>query len=159
MVVSVVAIIDDQLHSNITGQATHDLAGEARLLATQWKPGTPPDALADEAGVATGHRITLIDSTGRVVGDSEFDGPALDGLENHGSRAEVLAARQNGVGSARRVSPSTGESQLYVAVKAPNGFARVSVTTRAIEEIFARARSGVIAAGFISFLLAAVLAV
>ena len=158
MVVSVVVIIDYQIHSSITDQATHDLAGEARLLAAQWKPGVDPDALADEAGVATGHRITMIDSTGRVVGDSEFDGPALQSLDNHGTRPEVIAARQNGVGSIRRMSPSTGESQVYVAVKAPNGFARVSVTTRAIEEIFARARSGVIAAGLISFLLAAALA-
>ena len=158
MVVSVVVIIDNQIHSSITDQATHDLAGEARLLATEWKPGVDPDALADEAGVATGHRITLIDSTGRVVGDSEFDGPALESLENHSTRPEIAAARENGVGSARRMSPSTGESQLYVAVKAPTGFARVSVTTRAIEEIFSRARSGVIAAGLISFLLAAALA-
>jgi signal transduction histidine kinase len=158
MVVSVVVIIDNQIHSSITGQASHDLAGEARLLAAQWKPGVDPDALADEAGVATGHRITLIDSTGRVVGDSEFDSPALQTLENHSTRPEVVAARATGVGSARRVSPSTGESQLYVAVKAPSGFARVSVATRAIEEIFARGRSGVIAAGLISFLLAAALA-
>ncbi len=159
MVVSVVVIIDNQIHAGITDQATRDLAGEARLLAAQWKSGVDPDLLADEAGVATGHRITLIDSTGRVVGDSEFDGPALQSLENHSTRPEIVEARQSGVGSARRVSPSTGESQLYVAVKAPNGFARVSVTTRAIEEIFARARSGVIAAGLISVLLAGVLAV
>jgi signal transduction histidine kinase len=158
LVVSVVLIIDNQIHSRITDQATHDLAGEARLLAAEWKPGVDPDALADEAGVATGHRITLIDSTGRVVGDSEFDGPALQGLENHRTRPEVIAALQNGVGSVRRMSPSTGEEQLYVAVKAPGGIARVSVTTRTIEEIFAAARSGVIAAGLISFLLAAVLA-
>lgn len=158
MVVSVVVIIDDQIHSSITDQATHELAGEARLLAGQWKPGVDPDALADEAGAATGHRVTLIDSTGRVVGDSEFDGPALESLENHIARPEVAAARQNGVGSVRRMSPSTGESQIYVAVNAPTGFARISVTTRTIEEIFARARSGVIAAGLISFLLAAALA-
>ncbi len=158
MVVSVVVIIDNQIHSSITDQATHDLAGEARLLATEWRPGVDPDALADEAGGATGHRVTLIDSTGHVVGDSEFDGPALQRLENHSGRPEVIAARQNGVGSVRRMSPSTGEEQLYVAVKAPSGVARVSVTTKTIEEIFARARSGVIAAGLISFLLAAVLA-
>ena len=157
MVVSVVVIIDNQLHSSITDQATHDLAGEARLVATEWRPGVDPDALADEAGVATGHRVTLIDSTGRVLGDSEFDGPALLSLENHSTRPEVVAARQSGVGSVRRMSPSTGEEQLYVAVKAPSGTARVSVTTKEIEEIFARARSGVIAAGLISFLLAAVL--
>jgi signal transduction histidine kinase len=158
LVVSVVVIIDNQIHSSITDQAAHDLAGEARLLATEWKPGVDPDALADEAGVATGHRITLIDSTGHVVGDSEFDGPALLGLENHSYRPEVIAARQSGVGSVRRMSPSTGEEQLYVAVKAPKGTSRVSVTTKAIEEIFARARSGVIAAGLISYLLAAILA-
>jgi two-component system, OmpR family, phosphate regulon sensor histidine kinase PhoR len=159
MVVSVVVIIDSQLHTSITEQATHDLAGEARFLATQWKSGVDPDSLADQAGVATGRRVTLIDSTGHVVGDSEFDGLALRELENHGSRPEVVAARKNGVGSVRRMSPSTGEEQLYVAVKAPRGFARVSMTTSAVEEIFARARSGVLAAGLISFLLAAILAV
>ena len=158
MVISVVVIIDNQLHSNITDQAAHDLAGEARLMAIQWKSGVNADSLADEAGVATGHRITFIDSTGHVVGDSEFDGPALQGLENHFNRPEIVAARTSGMGSSRRMSPSTGEEQLYVAVKAPPGFARVSVTTKTIEDLFARARSGVIAAGLISFLLAAILA-
>ncbi len=158
MVVSVVVIIDRQIHASIAEQTTHDLAGEARLVASQWKPGVAPDALADEAGVATGHRITLIDSTGQVVGDSEFDGLALQNLENHNSRPEVAGARKNGIGSAIRMSPSTGEEQLYVAVKGPSGVARVSVATQAIEEIFARARGGVIAAGLISFLLAGVLA-
>jgi two-component system phosphate regulon sensor histidine kinase PhoR len=159
MVVSVVIIIDHQLYSSITDQTTHDLAGEARLLATQWKPGVDADSLADDAGVATGHRITLIDSTGHVVGDSEFDGPALQALENHSNRPEVIASQRNGVGSVRRMSPSTGEEQVYVAVKAPRGIARVSVTTRTVDELFARARSGVLFAGAISFLLAAILAV
>lgn len=159
MVVSVVIIIDNELYSSITDQATHDLAGEARFLATQWKSGVDPDSLADAAGAATGHRMTLIDSTGHVVGDSEFDGPALQDLENHSNRPEVIEARKSGVGSVRRLSPSTGEEQLYVAVKSPRGTARVSVTTRAVEEIFARARSGVLVAGVISFLLAAFLAV
>ena len=159
MVISVVLIIDNQLHSSIVEQTTHDLAGEARLVATEWRPDVDPDSLADQAGVATGHRITLIDSTGHVVGDSEFDGPALQALENHATRPEVVAARQTGIGSIKRMSPSTGEEQLYVAVKAPRGTARVSVTTRAIEEIFASARSGVLVAGLISFLLAGILAV
>jgi len=158
MVVSVVVIIDNQLYSSITEQAVQDLAGEAKFLATQWKSGVDPDSLADEAGAAMGHRVTLIDSAGHVVGDSEFDGPALKALENHSNRPEVIEARKNGVGSIRRMSPSTGEEQLYVAVNAPRGIARVSVTTRAVEEIFARARSGVLLAGLISFLLAAILA-
>lgn len=158
MVVSVVVIIDNQLHTSITDRTIHDLAGEAKLLAAQWKPGLDADSLADEAGMATGHRVTLIDPSGHVVGDSEFDGPALRRLENHSTRPEVVAALKNGVGSARRMSPSTGEEQLYVAVKAPRGVARVSVNTRVVEEIFGSARNGVIAAGLISFLLAAILA-
>jgi signal transduction histidine kinase len=158
MVVSVVIIIDNQLHTSITDQTTHDLAGEARLLAGQWKPGVDADSLADEAGLATGHRVTLIDSAGHVVGDSDFDGPALQRLENHSTRPEVVDAVRGGVGSVRRMSPSTGEEQLYVAVKAHRGVARVSVTTRVVEEIFGRARNGVIVAGLISFLLAAILA-
>ena len=158
MVVSVVLIIDNQLHSSITDQTVRDLAGEARFLATQWKPGVDPDSLADAAGDATGRRVTLIDSTGHVVGDSEFDGPALQGLENHSRRPEVVAAQATGVGSIRRMSPSTGEEQLYVAVRAPRGTARVSVTTKTVEDLFARARSGVLAAGLISFILAAILA-
>jgi signal transduction histidine kinase len=159
MVISVVVIIDNQLYSSIVDQTTHDLAGEARLVAAEWRPDVDPDSLADQAGLATGHRITLIDSTGHVVGDSEFDGPALQALENHATRPEVVAARQTGLGSIRRMSPSTGEEQLYVAVKAPRGTARVSVTTKAVEEVFARARGGVLTAGFISFLLAGILAV
>jgi signal transduction histidine kinase len=159
MVISVVLIIDNQLYSSIVEQTTHDLAGEARLVATEWRPDVDPDSLADQAGAATGHRITLIDSTGHVVGDSEFDGPALQALENHATRPEVVAARRSGLGSIRRMSPSTGEEQLYVAVKAPRGTARVSVTTRAVEDIFASARSGVLVAGLISFLLAGILAV
>ena len=159
MVISVVVIIDNQLYSSISDQTAHDLAGEARLMAMQWKPGVNADSLADEAGAATGHRITLIDSTGHVIGDSEFDGPALHALENHSRRPEVTSARENGMGTARRMSPSTGEEQLYVAVKSPQGFARVSVTTKTIQDLFARARSGVLAAGLISFILAAILAI
>ena len=158
MVISVVVIIDNQLHASITDQTIHDLAGEARLVAMQWRPGLNPDSLADEAGAATGHRITLIDSAGHVTGDSEFDGPALQSLENHSGRPEVIAARTTGMGSVRRMSPSTGAEQLYVAVKAPRGIARVSVTTRTVEDLFNRARSGVIVAGLISFLLAGILA-
>ena len=140
LVVSVVIIIDYQLHSRITEQTIHDLSGEARLLATNGDPTFDPDSLANQAGVATGHRITLIDSTGHVIGDSEFDGPALDRLENHSRRPEVIAARDSGVGSARRMSPSTGEEQLYVALKVPQGIARVSVTTRTVEDLFDSAR-------------------
>ena len=158
LVVSVVVIIDNQLHSRIINQTVHDLAGEARLLAMQWRPGVDADSLADEASAATSHRVTLIDSAGHVVGDSEFDGPALLELQNHSTRPEVIDARNTGIGASRRMSPSTGVERLYVAVTSPLGVARVSVTTEAVEAIFDSARNGVLVAGLISFLLAGILA-
>lgn len=158
LVASVVIIIDFQLHQRIIEQTTANLAGEARFVASQWTAHVDPDGLADQAGEATGYRVTLIDSAGHVVGDSEFDGPALQSLENHSHRPEVIAARATGVGSIRRMSPSTGEEQVYVAVRAPLGTARVSVTTRTVESVFDRARNGVIAAGLVSLILAGLLA-
>src|SRR5256885_3211114 len=157
MVISVVLIIDNQLHNNITERTTHDLAGEARLLALQWKPGVNADSLADNAGAATGHRITLIDSAGHVVGDSDCDGAALLRLENHSSRPEVASALARGMGSSKRMSPSTGEEQLYVAVKSPQGVVRLSVTTKAIARVFAGARQGVIVAVLFGDLVGAVI--
>jgi two-component system phosphate regulon sensor histidine kinase PhoR len=42
--------------------------------------------------------VTLIDSAGKVVGDSEFDPPALAELENHLTRPEIQAAIRTGSG-------------------------------------------------------------
>ncbi len=158
LVISVVLIIDYQLHNSITDQAIHDLAGEARLVALQWRSGINADSLADNAGEATRHRITLIDREGHVAGDSDFNDARLTELENHGRRPEVMQALTTGFGSSLRMSPSTGEQQLYVAVKSPLGVVRLSVNTAVIESVFERARQGVILAGVVSFLLAALLA-
>jgi hypothetical protein len=103
MVVSVVVIIDHQLHSSITDQTTHDLAGEARLVALQWESATNADSLADAAGVATGHRITLIDSAGHVIGDSDFDGPALQEISHGEFLQRKSLAADLGVGKHQKL--------------------------------------------------------
>jgi len=158
LVVFVVAVIDRQLHARIQEESIRQLAREARLVATQWAPGADADALADAAGAALGHRVTLIDSAGRVVGDAEFDGLALQRLENHSARPEVVAATRGGIGSARRVSASAGDDEIYVAVGAPMGVARVSLATRSVDEVFDRARRDVYVAGFAAMLVATALA-
>ena len=157
LIASVVLIIDNRLHKQIVAETTLALAREARLVSAQWQPGTDPDKLADVSGTATGHRVTLISPEGVVIGDTDFDGPSLSRLQNHSTRPEVIGARAHGVGSSVRVSPSTGEEQLYVAVAAPLGVARVSVTTKAVEEIFDAARRDVLIAGFLTLLLATAL--
>ncbi len=158
LVVAVVLIIDRQLHARVVEQTIDGLAREARLVAVQWRESTASDSLADIAGEALGHRVTLIDERGVVLGDSEFDGDALRALENHADRPEVLLARGAPLGSARRLSLSAGDEEFYVAVKAPLGIARVSLPTRAVEVVFERTRSDILLAGAIALIVSAVLA-
>ncbi len=159
LVASVVLIIDNRLHQRIVDETILELSREAKLIVIEWRPGVDADALADRAGSVTGHRFTLIRPDGTVIGDTDFDAPALQRLENHSLRPEIVDAKRKGVGSSLRVSPSTGEEQLYVAVASPLGIARVSVTTSSVEQIFGAAKRDVLIAGFFSLVLAAALAI
>jgi two-component system phosphate regulon sensor histidine kinase PhoR len=47
-------------------------------------------------------RITFIDAGGHVTGDSSQDDAGLARLENHGSRPEVVGAREQGLGVSSR---------------------------------------------------------
>lgn len=157
LVGAVVLIVDLRLRVRIVEQTESELVREAQFVAAEWRSTFSSDDLADAAGRALEHRVTLIDDKGVVVGDSQFDGDALRALENHGSRPEVAAAWRSRVGFARRVSASAGDEELYVAVRAPLGVARVSVPTRELEAVFARARRDVLLAGVVALLLAVIL--
>jgi two-component system, OmpR family, phosphate regulon sensor histidine kinase PhoR len=157
LVIAVVVIIDQRLHDRISEQTVDELAREARLVAAEWRSTDSADALADSAGAALGHRVTLIAPNGVVQGDTDFNDGGLHALQNHNTRPEVVEARRSGTGSARRTSASAGDEELYVAVIAPLGVARVSLPTRAIEEVFDRARRDVLLAGLIALVLAALL--
>ena len=94
-----------------------------------------PD-VARSLGTRLGHRVTLIDSKGTVRGDTDFDRASLGGLENHLLRPEVQQALALGSGRATRLSASTNERRLYVAVRGgPPGLTvvRVSTTLAAVD--------------------------
>ncbi len=147
LLAAVIAVLDRRLYARIGEQQVGQLQSEARLLAAQWTDRAAADAIADAAGLATGHRVTLIGVDGVVLGDSEFDTPRLERLENHRNRPEVRDALARGTGQARRVSASAGDEELYVAVQMPLGVSRVSVRTRDVEELFARSRLDILLVG------------
>jgi two-component system phosphate regulon sensor histidine kinase PhoR len=153
-----VVLSGQRLRTQLVQLTTAQLAREARLVAQQWLPRGDNDALANAAGASLGHRVTLIDSSGVVLGDSEFDGPALTALQNHANRPEIIAALRDGEGSAQRISPSEGDEELYVAVRAGNRIARVSIGTAELDEIVARARRDVLLSGVIALVIALALA-
>jgi two-component system phosphate regulon sensor histidine kinase PhoR len=150
-----VTVSGQRLRSSLRQLAASELAREARLAAAQWRGEIEPDALADSAGSALGHRVTLVDSTGRVLGDSEFSGSALAALQNHNDRPEIAQARRDGQGSAQRISPSEGDEELYVAVLTGGGrVARVSIGTVQLDVIVARARRDVLFSGLVALVIA-----
>ena len=164
LIVSVLVVVAVALSGQRLGQQLRDLtatqlAREARLLADQWDAHPNADDFADSAGASLGHRVTLVDSAGVVIGDSEFDGDALRALQNHDGRPEIAEARRAGTGQAERLSPSEGDEELYVAVTAPHGrIARVSIVTRELDVIVARARRDVLVSGLIALVIALALA-
>ncbi len=159
LVVLIVAMSGARLRAQLEALEVAQLTREARLVATQWTTTTDAEALAGTARVALGHRVTLIRFDGVVIGDSEFRGEARLHLQNHRSRPEVMAAVRDGVGTSLRASPSAGDDELYVAVRAPLGVARVSVATTQLDAIVARARNDVLLSGAIALVVAFALAI
>ncbi len=158
LVVAIASIVDSRLRKNISDENSANLAREARLVATQWTPGRDPDSLANAAGKALQRRVTLIDSSGVVVGDSEFDGDLLRHLQNHSKRPEVIQAHGSGTGISRRRSPSRGDDEVYAAVRAGSGIARVSIGTASVDAIFDSAQRDIITAGIIALIGAMIVA-
>lgn len=155
---AVAAILDGQLHRRIRAESIDELGREARFVSAQWTRSVMPMELAHTAGAALGHRVTLILRNGVVVGDSEFDSLGVAHLENHALRPEVAKALRGSTGWSWRTSPSQGDSELYVAVPASFGAARVSMSTVTVDTIFERALRDVIVAGIAAAAMALVLA-
>lgn len=92
-----------------------------RLLASDLsRPDAPADepgldAWIDSAAEAADARFTVVAPDGRVLADSEFDGTALEALDNHSSREEVIEARRAGEGRVVRYSRSVGSDLVYRA--------------------------------------------
>jgi signal transduction histidine kinase len=161
LVLAIAAIAGRRLRDRLADETRRELEREARLVGASWQRGMNADSLADAAGAALGRRVTLVDSTGVVDGDSEFDGTSLAHLENHYERPEILAARAAGpagAGGSMRGSASAGDREMYVAIRHPLGYARVSVSALQFDAIVAGAERDVLVAGFFALLGAAILA-
>ncbi|MBI4294629.1 MAG: HAMP domain-containing protein [Chloroflexi bacterium] len=94
------------------------LAGQARLVADIAGPVFPRsdinvDDVAKRLGKKINARVTVIERSGIVLGDSSDD-PSL--MENHANRPEVIEALAKGVGSSIRYSATLGYRMMYAAV-------------------------------------------
>ncbi len=96
------------------------------------------DTLVKNMGKKMEVRITVVDSKGVVLADSEED-PGK--MENHGMRPEILPAFYGKTGSSLRFSETIGQEMLYVAVPLKDntgnliGALRVSLFLTQIQEL------------------------
>ncbi|HEY7193430.1 MAG TPA: ATP-binding protein [Gemmatimonadales bacterium] len=171
-VVGSIIATDVLLRRHLEREVAVELEREARLVAAFASADSArwPE-FAQATGERLGRRVTLIDPEGHVRGDTEFDRLSLARLENHRTRPEVRAVLDSArsVGVNERLSASTNERQLYVAIRdGPPGLAvvRVSTTLATVDaQVHAVQRAVAIAgllmlvaAWFVAWLLAAALA-
>jgi two-component system phosphate regulon sensor histidine kinase PhoR len=147
------------LESQLTSQA--QLVGDAgaSYLASGQTEGI--DTLAKRLGKQIDARITIIDESGTVLGDSDKNPAAM---ENHGNRPEVIEALSSGVGTGIRYSTTLGCDMMYVAVPvAVNGevvgISRVSLPLTEINESLAHLSRTIIGGAAIAAIIAILLAI
>ncbi|MFB3903208.1 MAG: ATP-binding protein [Acidobacteriota bacterium] len=111
--------------------AVKHLEQDAQLLSRLFVIADPArlDAEIDEASRGLPFRVTVMDRAGNVLADSAFSGTGLRRLENHGNRAEVIAAAGGKTGSRYRYSTSTGRWLLYAAapLESRQGIIRLAI--------------------------------
>ncbi|MBC7790366.1 MAG: HAMP domain-containing protein [Anaerolineae bacterium] len=157
LVILLVVVTGIRLQSQLTRLSVEHQTRDARLLAALWIAGTNSDSLADVTSGSLGTRVSLIDSSGRVVGDSRFDGEDLARHDNHADRPEVIDAWRSGFGWSRRLSASGGTEELYAAVRGQRGIARVSSPTLQLDIFVRRVQRDILVSGLVTLAAAAVL--
>ena len=130
------ALFATTMRRQMDARIEETLVAEARLAADLLSRATALATLpeldeeADRIGTLIGGRITFIAPDGRVLGDSAETLDGVRAMENHGRRPEVVQARAQGLGRARRHSDTLNIDMLYVAVPVQHpaiGYVRVAL--------------------------------
>jgi two-component system phosphate regulon sensor histidine kinase PhoR len=105
--------------ARLSAYTTHDLTVRSALVMERARASV--DLRAEAPSLAT-HlarvaeaRVSIIDPSGVVRGDSSVGGSALAGLDSHATRPEVIAALESGAGTSARYSSTIYGQMLYVA--------------------------------------------
>jgi len=130
------------IKNNYISKLKENLSIQSRLIAEQIPLSFTSnlDDFCKRYKEKTGSRITIIDNTGHVAGDS--DEPS-EKMENHLDRPEIKEASVNNIGSAIRFSKTIQKDFFYLAVTLDNadrGFLRLSVPLHDLEHAISDVR-------------------
>jgi two-component system phosphate regulon sensor histidine kinase PhoR len=163
LAVSVVGVLTSRrVGQDLLESVERSLSNRATLLAEVAVPalaGVGGDRLQDrveQLGRDTRTRYTVIRLDGTVIADSE-ENPS--GMDDHGSRPEVLDARQEGRGVSTRFSRTVAASMMYVAVAVRRdgrelGFVRAALPLTAVRQRTAAVQENVLLGGLLAALIA-----
>jgi two-component system phosphate regulon sensor histidine kinase PhoR len=117
------------------------------------------DGVADRVGAAIDSRVTVIDPSGKVLGDSGLSIERVRQIESHANRPEFVEALKSGRGRAKRYSTTVATDMLYVAVTyqrgGHTGVVRVAKPLSEIDDAVGRLRVMLLIAGLIGLIVAA----
>jgi two-component system phosphate regulon sensor histidine kinase PhoR len=136
-----------QLLTEQLGEELERLAGVSSE-AVEHAPGMLDlpgyQALAKRLGKAGRARVTLIDATGKVLGDSALSSADVAKAESHADRPEVQLAQRGERGTATRYSATLGRQMMYLAVpfQRPEGrgVVRVAMSLHYVDALIAQMR-------------------
>ncbi len=119
-------------------------------------PPATLNQITRQAAAAADARATVIDSSGKVLADSE---PTSAEMENHATQPEFAAALHGQVGSSTRFGSTVGVELLYVAAPVSGGAVRLAYPLSAIQEADRRISRALLAAALVAALIAMFLTV
>lgn len=111
-------LLERQVGSDTKEQIRLSLTREAEILASEMVRSTPADlsTWVREIRNSAVARITIIGTSGEVLGDTDVPAKELTRLENHAQRPEVAAALAGLHGAEVRRSTTLDRKMMYVAV-------------------------------------------
>jgi two-component system phosphate regulon sensor histidine kinase PhoR len=139
-------------------RARSDLEREADLVRTAVGSQPFSDSLADVLG-QSGDRVTLLDASGKIVGDSYLPASRLDSMASEAGRPEVRSALRGDTASVTGLSEQLGSTLLYVALPASGGVVRVARPLAEVVEPAVHVRRALLAVAIAYLLLVAFLVV
>ncbi len=116
----------------------------------------------DRSARLFGCRVTIIDTAGVVLVDSEVPDKQIGLLENHLQRIEIQQALKHKYGSNIRKSSTVGQNLLYMAEalvinNKRVGFLRLAINTDDVDALLFLTRSYFIIAGIVLLLLSSII--
>lgn len=161
--------LDKSLEENSLHNIQYSLIAQARLIEGQILPESLKnediptlEALVKNLSPKTKCRITVINTQGKVLADSDKLQGEISKMENHLNRPEVKTALNGAIGIDTRYSPTLKINMLYAAlpIKEKNsitGVLRLALTLESVEKTLSEIRKTVLLGLLFALVLAFIL--